>query len=236
LEAVRRGTVGRVRMVGVREHRFPFLVKVGNWNRFNRFTGGTLVEKCCHFFDLMNAVTGLRPVRVFATGGQDVNHLDEVYNGECPDVLDNALVVIDYPGGVRAALDLCMFAEGSRYEQELTVVGDAGKVEALIPGFMEVSRGAASELVVGCRAEGWPVETRSIPEAEHAGYAGHHHGATYLEHVELRRAILAGGRPTVSVEDGLWSVAMGIAAQQSISQGRPVELAELLASTPPGVT
>ena len=132
LAEVRGGTVGDVKMVAVREHRFPFLHKVGNWNRFNRNTGGTLVEKCCHYFDLMNLVVGTRPRRVMASGGQAVNHLDESYDGEVPDIIDNAYVVVEYAGGVRAMLDLCMFAEASRNEQELCVVGDEGKVEALV--------------------------------------------------------------------------------------------------------
>jgi len=34
-------------------HRLAFLVKVDNRNRFSADTGRTLVEKCCHFFDLM---------------------------------------------------------------------------------------------------------------------------------------------------------------------------------------
>ncbi len=234
LAEVRGGAVGRVRMVAVREHRFPFLVKVGNWNRFNRYTGGTLVEKCCHFFDLMNALVGARPVRVFASGGQDVNHLEERYDGTRPDVLDNAFAVLEYPGGVRASLDLCMFAEGSRFEQELSVVGDRGKVEALLPGFMEAARGRRPELVVGSRGEGWPVETREVGPDASVGYEGFHHGSTYLEHLALRRAIVTGERPTVSVEDGLWSVAAGLAAQQSIAEGRGVELSELLAGQCPG--
>ena len=53
IQNVSTGVIGPVRMVAIREHRFPFLEKVGNWNRFNENTGGTLVEKCCHFFDLM---------------------------------------------------------------------------------------------------------------------------------------------------------------------------------------
>lgn len=228
LSELERGSVGTVRMVAIREHRFPFLEKVGDWNRFNRFTGGTLVEKCCHFFDLMSLVTGSRPKRVFASGGVDVNHLEELYDGERPDILDNALVVLDYPGGVRASLDLCMFAEGSRFEQELSVVGDEGKVEALVPGFMEVSRGRPSELVIGSRGPDWPVEVREIDSDPRSGYLGHHHGATYLEHVVLRDQILRADRDLSSVEDGLWSVAAGLAAQMSISQGRAIELAELL--------
>lgn len=38
------GEVGRVVMAALREHRFPFLEKVGGWNRFNCWSGGTLVE------------------------------------------------------------------------------------------------------------------------------------------------------------------------------------------------
>jgi hypothetical protein len=45
-----------------------------------------------------------------------------------PDILDNAYVVVDYENGARGMLDLCMFAEGSRNEQEICVVGDRGKV------------------------------------------------------------------------------------------------------------
>jgi len=53
LEHVSSGVLGRLHMLAIREHRFPFLPKVGDWNRFSNNTGGTLVEKCCHFFDLM---------------------------------------------------------------------------------------------------------------------------------------------------------------------------------------
>ena len=87
IHEVRSGAVGNIKMIFIREHRFPFLPKVGDWNRFNRFTGGTLVEKCCHFFDLMNQIVGDEPVRVMASGAQDVNHLDESYDGETPDIL-----------------------------------------------------------------------------------------------------------------------------------------------------
>lgn len=63
---------------------------MNNWNRFNVNSGGTLVEKCCHFFDLMRLFAGANPVRVMASGAIDVNHRDEIYDGK---VLDTALVV-----------------------------------------------------------------------------------------------------------------------------------------------
>ena len=58
-ELIRQQTnvTGGIKMLSIREHRFPFLPKVNNWNRFNKNSGGTFVEKCCHFFDLMRLIT-----------------------------------------------------------------------------------------------------------------------------------------------------------------------------------
>lgn len=86
------------------------------------------MEKCCHFFDLMRLFAGADPVRVMASGAMDVNHKDEVYDGKVPDIIDNAYVIVEFKNGSRGVLDLCMFAEGSRNEQEISVVGDIGKV------------------------------------------------------------------------------------------------------------
>jgi len=44
--------IGDLKMVTIRENRYPFLHKIGKWNRDRAKTGDTLVEKCCHFFDL----------------------------------------------------------------------------------------------------------------------------------------------------------------------------------------
>ena len=123
------GAVGRIHMIAVREHRFPFLAKVGDWNRFNRNTGGTLVEKCCHFFDLMNLLADGRPVRVLASGTQSVNHLDERYDGERPDILDNALVIVEFDNGIRASLDLCMFADDGQLLLVAAALGEHAEVE-----------------------------------------------------------------------------------------------------------
>jgi len=218
VDAVRAGTVGRLQMLSIREHRMPFLPKVDNWNRFARNTGGTLVEKCCHFFDLMRVITGQEPVRVYASAGQDVNHLDESYNGETPDILDNAFTTVDFDGGARALLDLCMFAEGSRNVEEISATGDAGKVECFIP---------ESTLVVGKRNPR-KIETLDIPVDDKLLDAGFHHGSTYYEHVAFQTSIREGTPAEVDARDGTLAVAMGIAAEISALEGRPVELSELL--------
>lgn len=218
VDVVRSGRLGTTRMVSIREHRFPFLVKVDNWNRFTRNTGGTLVEKCCHFFDLMNLIVDAAPRRVYASGGQDVNHLDEVYDGERSDILDNALVIVDYSNGVRAHLDLCMFAEGSRNEQEISVVGDRGKIEAAVPGDGSVYVGLRDDRTV----EASPVVMD--PSVTHVGF---HFGASFVEVARFCDAVRNGTTPEVDVHAGLASVAIGVAAHRSIDEGRPIEMSEL---------
>jgi len=223
------GAVGDLRMLAIREHRFPFLVKVDNWNRFTANTGGTLVEKCCHYFDLMNLIVGRTPTRVLASGGQDVNHLDEIYDGAPADMLDNAYVIVEYDPvpdgvdgprpGVRAMLDLCMFAEASRNQEELVAVGDAGKVEAFVPD---------STVRIGRRGTHWHDVDEFDVVDDSIGHAGFHHGSSYLEHRDLMEAVRTGGEPKVTLEDGMRAVAVGVAAHRSIDERRPVELSEIL--------
>ena len=225
IEEVQQGAVGRVRMVSMREHRFPFLPKVGDWNRFAENTGGTLVEKCCHFFDLMNLVMPGRPERIFASGSQAVNHLDERYGGRVPDIDDNAYVVVDYDDGARAMLDLCMFAEATHNQQEFSAVGDAGKVEALVPEHV-VRIGRRGEHSIGA------VEV--VPTPVEAPYEGFHHGSSFVEHQRFLEAISAAGnaesrgQSTQALEAAMLCVAMGVAGQQSMATGGPVAIADVL--------
>jgi myo-inositol 2-dehydrogenase / D-chiro-inositol 1-dehydrogenase len=217
---VRAGSVGRLQMLAIREHRFPFLSKVGDWNRFNRNTGGTLVEKCCHFFDLMCLVSGERPHAVFASGGQDVNHLDELVDGAVPDILDNAYVIVEFPSGARALLDLCMFAEATRNQEEICAVGDAGKVEAFVPD---------SVVRIGRRGVHWigGVDEEVVSD-DRIAHEGFHHGSSYLEHLAFLDAARSGGPPGVTLDDAMWSVAIGVAAHRSIDEGRRIHLDEVL--------
>ncbi len=210
--------VGQVKMCAIREHRFPFLRKVGDWNRFNRNTGGTLVEKCCHFFDLMNLVAPGKPSRVLASGAQSVNHLDEIYDGEVPDILDNAYVIVEYDSGARAMLDLCMFAEGSRHEQNIAVTGDVGKLETTVPG---------EELYVSKR-EGRSGDSIPVSMDARVRHTGFHHGSSFLEHREFIDAIRENKPAAVTTRDGLMSVVIGLAGQRSIETGQAVDVDSLL--------
>lgn len=227
LEQVEAAT-GGVKMLTIREHRFPFLPKVGDWNRFNRFTGGTLVEKCCHFFDLMRLILKSEPVRIMASAGQAVNHLDERYGGEVPDVWDSAYVIVDFASGARAMLELCMFAEGSRFQEEISAVGPSGKIEALVPGpgrFWPSHLGEppVPQVIISPRHPKGP-QAVEIPVDPTILAAGDHNGSTFYQHSRFLSAVRGEGDVEVTLEDGARAVAMGLAAQVSAAEGRAVLL------------
>ncbi|MFY0680683.1 MAG: Gfo/Idh/MocA family oxidoreductase [Thalassovita sp.] len=224
---------GGIKMLSIREHRFPFLHKVHDWNRFNSQSGGTFVEKCCHFFDLMRLTLGADPVRVMASGGQDANHLDEQIDGKTPDILDNGYVIVDFENGARAMLELCMFAEGAEYQEDVSAVGPNGKIEAFVPGpgrFWPEHLGAAPvpKLVVSPRDPKGPI-TQDIPVDPTLLEAGDHNGSTFYQHQKFLE-LVRGERdtPEVSITDGKMAVVMGLAAQKSIAERRAVEISELL--------
>jgi myo-inositol 2-dehydrogenase/D-chiro-inositol 1-dehydrogenase len=221
IREIRDGRIGRLQMLSIREHRFPFLEKVGDWNRFNRNTGGTMVEKCCHFFDLMRLITQSEAVRVYCSGAMDVNHLDERYDGQTPDIIDNSYTTVDFANGVRAMLDLSMFADGAENQEEIAAVGDKARLEVLIPEGAIVYSPR-----VGFR-NAKQVERRMVHTDETALNAGSHHGSTFYEHQKFNAAVRGEGKVEVTARDGLMAVAIGTAAEISAREHRVVDMSEL---------
>jgi len=173
---------GEVKMLTIKEHRIPFLPKIGDWNRFNQNTGGTLVEKCCHFFDLMRFITRSEPIRVSASAGQIVNHLDETYDGKTPDIWDGGYVIFDFENGARGMLELCMFADGTLWNEEISAVGPKGKIECRMPGPhrfwpSDIGPPPESQITVAPRSPKRPVTTDVLIDHELL-MAGDHHGST----------------------------------------------------------
>lgn len=224
-EALVRRSIGEIKTITILEHREPFLDKVGQWNKFSKYSGGTLVEKCCHYFDLFNLFAQSRPVSVYAAGSQAVNFLDFEYAGEKSDILDNAFVIVTYANGVRANFNLCMFAP--MVYEEIVLCGSAGRLKAYENEDFLPAHGphAGLEVLLG---ENGPsrISTPGYPALiEMTG----HNGGTYFEHVNFVDRIE--GRPTnaATAEEGFWSVVVGIAAEESVRRGEVVRVEALLA-------
>ena len=225
IKEIHNRSIGSIKSLSIREHRFPFLVKVKNWNRFSKNTGGTLVEKCCHFFDLMRLIIKSEPISVYASGNQDVNHINERYDNKKPDIIDNAYVVVNFKNGVRGLLDLCMFAENSDMQEELLAVGNKGKIETSVPSHQ--SGKSSSEIRIGLR-KNLKTKRQIIKVDKKILNAGYHYGSTYYEHLSFIKAIQKGTKAEVSLQDGLIAVAIGEAAEKSIKEKRLVYMKEII--------
>ena len=107
-----------------------------------------------------------------------------------------------------------MFAEGGRHEQEITVVGDRAKVETTFPG---------DRVLIGPRdGSGRARGPRPCRGPLH-GFPRRLvvHRARSVHRLRARRSC-----PEVTVDDGLWSVAMG-SPRTALARGTTGELEEL---------
>lgn len=223
-EALERKSLGEIKMVNITEHRVPFLDKVKQWNKFSKYSGGTLVEKCCHYFDLLNLFAQSRPASVFATGSQAVNFKNFEYNGEKSDILDNAIVSVVYENGIRASFNLCMFAP--MFYEEISICGDEGYLKAYErEDFLSIPRPKTHLEILRGEKQPARIITPSYPSyIEESG----HNGATFFEHVNFIDNLDGKPTNTASVAEGFWSVVVGTAAEESVKTGQPVVINELL--------
>ncbi len=223
-EAFERKSIGEIKMVNIVEHRLPFLDKVNQWNKFTKFSGGTLVEKCCHYFDLLNMFAQSKPASVFASGSMAVNFREFEHNGDKSDIIDNAFVSVVYENDVRASFNLCMFAP--MFYEEMTLCGDEGYLKTYEKeDFLPIPRPTTYLEVL--RGEAQPSRFSNPCYPPHIEESGHN-GATFYEHVNFIDCIEGKSTDAATVEEGFWSVVVGVAAEMSIKTGEVVLIDELL--------
>ncbi|WP_237133118.1 Gfo/Idh/MocA family protein [Pseudohongiella sp. O18] len=223
-EVQARHSLGRVHTISMSEYRPPFLDKVGQWNKFNRNTGGTLVEKCCHYFDLINLMADSTAVRVYASGGQAVNFLDFKKAGESADIDDHAFVCIDYANGVRASFTLNMFCPD--FTEEMIVVGEQGRLitSERFDFHAQVPTQTSINVELGENGASRRTELSYPKLIEQSG----HHGATYYEHIALMDQLDGKAADCATVEQGLWSMIVASAAQASMASGLAINIEHFL--------
>ncbi len=205
------GEIGRPRMVWTREFRGPFQAKSQDWIQDSRRSGGMLVDKNCHQFDLMNWWCGGKPTRVAAFGRSAVMRVVDPAH----QVNDHATVSYEYDNGVVGTLQICLFGRDFPDEElEMGIVGDAGSLQTRIStvDILQWKLGTKQRepiihRVESKRGEGW---------GNHLGFDEMH--AAFLD------AVLDGKRPLTTVADCTDATRICIAAEESIGCGGTVEL------------
>ena len=186
--------------------------------------GGTLVEKCCHYFDLFNLFAQSKPVSVFAVGDMAVNFTTFEYDRAKSDIIDHAVVTVTYENGIKANFNLCMFSP--MFSEEIILCGDQGRIRAhetedFLPG-----AALNSGFEMHC-SNGIPSK-QATPHYPAIIEQSGHNGSTFFEHVKFIDHINGDGGDTATPEQGLWSILVGVAAEESIKKQRAVAIDELL--------
>jgi predicted dehydrogenase len=223
-EVRERKSLGDVKTISISEHRIPFLDKVGQWNKFSEESGGSLVEKCCHYFDLFNLYADSRPVRVFASGSQAVNFKNMERNGQPSDILDNAFVIVEYENGIKANFSLNMFSPF--FYEEIILCGDEGRLSAYERKDYQSAAGLECSLEV-VKGENYPTRKISPHYMQFIEDSGHS-GATYFEHQKFINNLQGQKTETATAEEGFWAVVVGAAAEESVKRSTPVIIADYL--------
>ena len=179
-----------------------------------------MVEKCCHYFDLINLLADAMPVRVYASGGQAVNFLDFQKDGVPADIDDHAFVIIDYTNGVRANFTLNMFCHD--FTEEMVVTGDRGRLVA--NELFNVHQQQPSKATIVLEKGEWGASKQTdVTYAREIEKSGHH-GATYYEHVAFVDQLDGKACESATPVQGLWSMIVASAAQHSIKTQQAVDI------------
>ncbi len=184
------------------------------WRSSEAHTGGTILEKSVHHLDLFNwMMAGNAPLRVTAHGGTNVLTDREI--------LDNAQVHVEYEGGRRATLELCLFAPLGG-DCEIGVCGDKGRIDTknqaleLVHHRFDVMESARRQIADDGDAANFidssgRVDRGIKPELEH-----------------FFDCIREGRQPLNDGPSARLAVAVCLAAQESIRRGESVTIEETL--------
>ena len=208
-ELIDAGEIGRPHLVWCKEFRGPFMKKVGDWIQDARYSGGCLVEKNCHHFDMMNWWAGSRPNKICGFGGSEVIR---VINNQ-HEVVDHASLSFEYENGIRGGMFMCMFSPRAGEDMEMGVIGSEGMIQT------RMSRDEIHQWRRGAE------KTEPIIHHVPIRKVGWHSAPGFIEtHEAFFRAITEGSRPLTDVRDCAEGTLLAIAAEEAIKTGTVVDV------------
>jgi len=130
---IEEGTFGNVMMAYCKEYRDNF---PSHWFFDESQSGGAILDKNCHHFDLFSWFIRSPPKKVYAMGGQHLykpgHKIQCAYSShqgeplEDPTIVDHANVLIEYENGAKGNLGLCMYEIEPIESLEIGIMGDNG--------------------------------------------------------------------------------------------------------------
>jgi len=203
-EMIDDGLIGKPAMLWCTEYRATFHV-MKDWVWDPKKSGGAIVEKNCHHYDILNLWVQSEPTTVYASG----NIMKHDAPGGTPSgIVDNAWVINNYACGARAMLGICFLADpGIGHKREFGVIGTEGQVKFDLED---------AETLHVRRNTGEEIEIRN-PNILRGG----------LFH-DFAESVRTGRQPLVTAEMARASVLVPLAAEKSIVEKRVVHVSELI--------
>jgi myo-inositol 2-dehydrogenase / D-chiro-inositol 1-dehydrogenase len=198
------GDIGEISSAVVSLFRFPYRPGSGGWRYEARQVGSWIMEELVHHFDLL--------LWYFAHAGAPVavSAVAHSRRGD-PAMSDGVACTLRFPGGRYAVVTLSL--TGFEYHLTAEVVGTEGAVRGWWSGGLDRTREAAFELKVKRRGA---AASETIPLAQS--------GELFELEEQLRQVVPAFSerRALVSAEEARRAVAVCLAAEQSVREGREV--------------
>ncbi|MDQ0456449.1 Gfo/Idh/MocA family protein [Rhizobium paknamense] len=232
------GSLGDVVSIEASEHIEPYhgAFFMRDWRRYGRYTGGFMLEKCCHDLDLYNGVVGARPRFVASFGGRKsfvpqnapepgVNDLeiyhrkpsgwmgsDKVFDSDA-DIIDYQTAIIEYENGVAMTFHTNLNVPDQF--RRFCVIGSKGMAEGdFVRGYLDVHSARTHEKLVDKRY--------SAPSEK-----SQHYGADEQMAADVLAFIQTGAKQPVSALDAIEAGILALAIDQARLSRTVVDLAPL---------
>ena len=235
--ALNAGLLGRIVSLEANEHIAPYhgAFFMRDWRRKVQYSGGFLLEKCCHDLDIYNMITGSRPVRLASFGGRksflpenapsnnaeaEIFHVKKSVWESVPDpfhsdgdIIDYQTAILQYESGAALAFHTNLNVPDEH--RRFCVMGTHGMAEGdFVRGYLKVTARDGTRLVNHDYSDG-------------AATKGAHYGADEMMCADIA-AYLRGqsaGLP-VSILDAMEAGIAALALDQARQTGQIVDLGQ----------
>ncbi len=204
-ELIDAGAIGEPLYLLVELWRKPYRLGADGWRYDITRVGNWILEEPIHFFDLARWYLGSLgdPVSVFARANSR--------QAEHPELQDNFSAIVNFPRGAYAVISQTLAA--FEHHQVVKVTGTKGALWASWGGAMDRTFTPTFSLK---HFDGEQV--REVPIAKASGEV-----FELVDQVTAFCGAVREGKPLPATgEDGRWSVAMCLRAQESVDTGKPV--------------
>jgi predicted dehydrogenase len=236
--ALRAGALGSIVSLEANEHIAPYHGSffMRDWRRMVQWSGGFMLEKCCHDLDIYNMVTGSRPDRVASFGGRKSyipenaptsnaeneimhvkpsiwNAVDDAFHSD-GDIIDYQTSILHYETGASLAFHTNLNTPDEH--RRFCIMGTHGMAEGdFVRGYLRITSRDGTR---------WAEHDYTGGDATQTG---NHYGADNLMCRDIV-AFLRGQTDSlpVGIVDAMEAGIVALALDQARIEGRIVDLAE----------